>query len=77
VGGGCASGLAGNRGGAVEEAQQFDRTAPDTGKAGRAAAPDLDADAPLPVPGLPTPALPASIPASADLTAPAKTPATA
>jgi regulator of protease activity HflC (stomatin/prohibitin superfamily) len=61
----------------VELLRFFDRTAPDTGKAGRAAAPDLDADAPLPVPGLPTPALPASIPVSAGLTAPAKTPATA
>ena len=41
----------------------------------------LDGDAPLPVPGLPTPAEPASIPASADLIAPVnaapKTPATA
>ena len=61
----------------VELLRFFDRTAPDTGKAGRAAAPDLDADAPLPVPGLPSPALPASIPVSDDLTAPAKTPATA
>jgi regulator of protease activity HflC (stomatin/prohibitin superfamily) len=61
----------------VELLRFFDRTAPVTGKAGRAAAPDLDADAPLPVPGLPTPAGPAGIPASAGLTAPAKTPATA
>jgi len=61
----------------VELLRFFERTAPDTGKAGRAAAPDLDADAPLPVPGLPTLALPASIPVTDDLTAPAKTPATA
>jgi regulator of protease activity HflC (stomatin/prohibitin superfamily) len=59
----------------VELLRFFDRTPPVTGKAGRAAAPGLDADAPLPV--LPTLAGPASIPASADLTAPAKTPATA
>jgi regulator of protease activity HflC (stomatin/prohibitin superfamily) len=61
----------------VELLRFFDRTAPVTGKAGRAAPPGLDADAPLPVPGLPAPAGPAGIPASAGLTAPAKTPATA
>jgi hypothetical protein len=65
----------------VELLRFFDRLAPVTDKAGRAAAPDLDADAPLPVPGLPTPAGPASIPASVDPTAPVnatpKTPATA
>ena len=62
----------------VELLRFFDRLAPVTDKAGHAAAPDLDADAPLPVP---TPAVPASIPASADLTATVnaapKTPATA
>jgi regulator of protease activity HflC (stomatin/prohibitin superfamily) len=64
----------------VELLRFFDRAAPVTGKAGRAAA-DLDAGAAPPVPGLPAPAGPASIPASAGLTAPVnaatKTPATA
>jgi hypothetical protein len=54
----------------VELLRFFDRTAPVTGNAGRADAPDLDADAPLPVPGLPTPAEPASIPAGAGPTTP-------
>jgi hypothetical protein len=65
----------------VELLRFFDRTAPVTGTAGRAAAPGLDADAPLPVPGLPAPAGPASIPASDGLSTPVnaapKTPATA
>ena len=65
----------------VELLRFFDRLAPVTDKAGRAATPDLDADAPLPVPGLPAPAGPASIPASAGLSTPVnaapKTPATA
>ena len=65
----------------VELLRFFDRAAPVTGKAGRAAAADLDTDAPLPVPGLPALAGPASIPADADLNAPVnaapKTPATA
>jgi regulator of protease activity HflC (stomatin/prohibitin superfamily) len=64
----------------VELLRFFDRTAPVTGTAGTAA-PGLDADAPLPVPGLPAPAGPASIPASAGLSTPVnaapKTPATA
>jgi regulator of protease activity HflC (stomatin/prohibitin superfamily) len=65
----------------VELLRFFDRAAPVTGQAGRAAAADLDTDASLPVPGLPALAGPASSPAGADLTAPVngapKTPATA
>jgi hypothetical protein len=61
----------------VELLRFFDRIAPVTGTA----APGLDADAPLPVPGLPAPAGPAGIPASAGLSTPVnaapKTPATA
>jgi regulator of protease activity HflC (stomatin/prohibitin superfamily) len=61
----------------VELLRFFDRIAPVTGTA----APGLDADAPLPVPGLPSPAGPASIPAGAGLSTPVnaapKTPATA
>ena len=64
----------------VELLRFFDRAAPDTGKAEPAAAPDLDADAPLPVPGLAAPTVPASLPASAGqpepLNAAPKTPAT-
>jgi regulator of protease activity HflC (stomatin/prohibitin superfamily) len=46
----------------VELLRFFDRAAAVTGKAERAAAPDLDADAPPPVPGLAAPAVPASLP---------------
>jgi hypothetical protein len=65
----------------VELLRFFDRVAPVSDKDGHAAADGQDAEAPMPVPELPTPAGPASIPASADLIAPInaapKTPATA
>jgi len=56
----------------VELLRFFDRAAPITGNAEPAAATDLGADAPPPVPGLTAPTVPASLPASVGLTAPLK-----
>jgi regulator of protease activity HflC (stomatin/prohibitin superfamily) len=53
----------------VELLRFFDRAASATGNAEPAAAPGLDADAPMPVPRLAAPTVPTSLPASAALTA--------